>query len=177
MAPSCLRSHNARYIMLKWLFAQKVELTSNYHTRLHQIHLFCCIVVIVHRRLIGSALVQVMAWHQIGDKPLSEPWLTRFIYAHICGTRGRWVNRDPVFVLDKLQLKIRWLELSSPDHIPVNEWIPGKYTSIIVKTSGIFPLQSFRHYGSWMFLSTVLTCLVLAARSWAYFTNGKSVRI
>ena len=24
------------------------------------------------------ALVQVMAWHQIGDKPLSEPMLTQF---------------------------------------------------------------------------------------------------
>ena len=31
------------------------------------------------------ALVQIMAWHRIGAKPLSEPM-------HICGTRGRWVK-------------------------------------------------------------------------------------
>ena len=29
------------------------------------------------------ALVQVMAWHQIGDKPLSEPMLTQFNYAYM----------------------------------------------------------------------------------------------
>ena len=40
-----------------------------------------------------SALVWIMAWRQIGDKPLSEPKLTRFIDAYICGTRGRRVNR------------------------------------------------------------------------------------
>ena len=33
-----------------------------------------------------------MAWYRIGDKPLSEPMLTRFNDAHICSTRGRWVN-------------------------------------------------------------------------------------
>ena len=40
-----------------------------------------------------SALVQVLAWHQIGDKSLSEPMLTWFTDAFVlCGTRGRWVN-------------------------------------------------------------------------------------
>ena len=29
-----------------------------------------------------SALVQVMAWRRIGDKPLSEPMLTEFIDAY-----------------------------------------------------------------------------------------------
>ena len=33
-----------------------------------------------------------MAWYRIGDKPLSEPLLTWFTDAYICGTRGRWVN-------------------------------------------------------------------------------------
>ena len=40
------------------------------------------------------ALVQVMAWRRIGDKPLSEPMLTGSL-THICGTRGRWVNPLP----------------------------------------------------------------------------------
>ena len=30
-----------------------------------------------------AALVQVMAWHRTGDKPLSEPMLTRLIDAHM----------------------------------------------------------------------------------------------
>ena len=29
------------------------------------------------------SLVQVMAWHQIGNKPLSEPTLTRFTAAYM----------------------------------------------------------------------------------------------
>ena len=35
-----------------------------------------------------------MAWRQIGDKPSSEPTLTRLSDSlmHMCGTRWRWVN-------------------------------------------------------------------------------------
>ena len=41
-----------------------------------------------------SALVQVMAWRQTGDKPLSEQMLTQFTDAYTCiwSSRGRWVN-------------------------------------------------------------------------------------
>ena len=35
----------------------------------------------------NPALVYIMAWHRIGDKPLSEPMLTRF--ARICAALGR----------------------------------------------------------------------------------------
>ena len=37
------------------------------------------------------ALVQVMAWHRSGDKPLSEPIMVRLL-THICVTRPQWVN-------------------------------------------------------------------------------------
>ena len=40
----------------------------------------------------NAAMVEIMAWRRIGDRPLSEPMLTRFTDAYICGTRGRWVN-------------------------------------------------------------------------------------
>ena len=40
------------------------------------------------------ALVQVMAWCQIGDKPLSEPMWTQFTDACICDTRERWVKEN-----------------------------------------------------------------------------------
>ena len=37
------------------------------------------------------ALVQIMAWHQPGDKPLSEPMMVR-LPTHICVTRPQRVN-------------------------------------------------------------------------------------
>ena len=33
----------------------------------------------------NRALVQILSWRRIGDKPLSEPMLIRFIYAAIGG--------------------------------------------------------------------------------------------
>ena len=35
-------------------------------------------------------LVQTMAWHQPGDKPISEPMI--ILLMHICLTRAQWVN-------------------------------------------------------------------------------------
>ena len=37
------------------------------------------------------ALVQIMAWHRPGDKPLSEPMMVS-LPTHICVTRPQWVN-------------------------------------------------------------------------------------
>ena len=37
------------------------------------------------------ALVQIMAWHPPGDKPLSEPVMIK-LSTHICITRPQWVN-------------------------------------------------------------------------------------
>ena len=37
------------------------------------------------------ALVQIMAWHRSGDKPLSEPMMVS-ILTHICITRPQWVR-------------------------------------------------------------------------------------
>ena len=36
-------------------------------------------------------LVQIMAWHRLGHKPLSEPIMVRLL-SHICITRPQWVN-------------------------------------------------------------------------------------
>ena len=38
-----------------------------------------------------AALVQIMAWGQLGDKPLSEPVMVK-VLTHICVTRPEWVN-------------------------------------------------------------------------------------
>ena len=37
------------------------------------------------------ALVQVMAWHRPGDKPVSEPMMISLLM-HICVTRPQWVK-------------------------------------------------------------------------------------
>ena len=37
------------------------------------------------------ALVQIIAWHRSGDKPLSEPMMFS-LPTHICVTRPQWVN-------------------------------------------------------------------------------------
>ena len=37
------------------------------------------------------ALVQIMAWHRPGDKPLSEPMTVR-LPMHICITEPQWIN-------------------------------------------------------------------------------------
>ena len=39
-----------------------------------------------------SALVQVMAWRQPGNKPILNQWWARSL-THTCGTRGWWANR------------------------------------------------------------------------------------
>ena len=39
----------------------------------------------------NPALVQIMAWHRSGDKPLSEPMMFSLL-THICVTRPQWVN-------------------------------------------------------------------------------------
>ena len=37
------------------------------------------------------ALVQIMAWRRLGDKPLSEPMIFSLL-THVCVTRPQWVN-------------------------------------------------------------------------------------
>ena len=61
------------------------------------------------------ALVKIMAWHQPGDKPLSEPMMVR-LPTHICITRPQWV---------KLILWINILSLSCEIAL---RWIPHDLT-------------------------------------------------
>ena len=41
------------------------------------------------------ALVQIMAWHPSGHKPLSEPMMDSLL-THICVTRPQWVNQQGI---------------------------------------------------------------------------------
>ena len=47
------------------------------------------------------ALVQIMAWHQSADKPLSEPMMASVTAAYICITRPQWVSHSPLMWLTK----------------------------------------------------------------------------
>ena len=49
------------------------------------------------------ALVQLMAWRRTGDKPLSEPMLTRFTDAYM-RHKGRWVNREEMHLPNEVTL-------------------------------------------------------------------------
>ena len=39
------------------------------------------------------ALVQMMAWHRLGDKPLSESMMVNLL-THICIIRSQWVKKS-----------------------------------------------------------------------------------
>ena len=49
------------------------------------------------------ALVQIMAWHRPGDKPLSEPMMVS-LPTHICVARPQWVNEKTTYV----QIEVGW---------------------------------------------------------------------
>ena len=57
------------------------------------------------------ALVQIMAWRRLGDKPLSEPMLVCLL-THICVTRPQWVLTMPcwkIFIVTLLQRRWNWV--------------------------------------------------------------------
>ena len=68
----------------------------------------------------NPALVQIMAWCRLGDKPLSEPMLVSLL-SHICVARPQWVKT--VFGL------ISYIQQSVADSFWTEALQFGKYTS------------------------------------------------
>ena len=62
-----------------------------------------------------TALVQIMAWRRLGDKPLSEPMMVNLL-THICVTRPQWVNYKIFICYPYLVWVCTFFEL---------EWISG----------------------------------------------------
>ena len=58
------------------------------------------------------ALVQKMAWHRPGDKPLSEPMMVR-LPTHICVTWPRWVKT----LLHHIWIRIITWQIGSPTNL------------------------------------------------------------
>ena len=50
------------------------------------------------------SLVQIMAWRQPGDKPLSEPMMVR-LTTHICVTRPQWIKSKYKLTLLVLEME------------------------------------------------------------------------
>ena len=59
------------------------------------------------------ALVQIMAWHQPGDKPLSEPMMTRLL-THIRAPPPQWVNNMRDDFSDAIQILFKFHYSCSP---------------------------------------------------------------
>ena len=57
------------------------------------------------------ALVQVMAWHRPGDKPLSEPMMVSLL-THICITRPQWFNSLALGLISRIDI---WGRLNKKD--------------------------------------------------------------
>ena len=83
---------------------------TNYKLQIETDTLFyenCCDLIeiattnFVHGGLIGNkrALVQIMAWYQGGDKPLSEPTMARFTEAYMLhSTSVSWILFFPILI-------------------------------------------------------------------------------
>ena len=60
----------------------------------------------------SPALVQIMGWRRIGDKPLSEPMLTRFTHAYSAALGGDKLNHKHLQLL-VLTSTCQWLGAKS----------------------------------------------------------------
>ena len=63
------------------------------------------------------ALVQIMAWHFLCNKPLLEPMMVSLL-THICITRPQWVNRWTVWYWP-LTTQIPYPHLANPGFAPI----------------------------------------------------------
>ena len=82
------------------------------------------------------ALVQIMAWHRSGDKPLSEP-MTNILLRHICITRPQRVNTSgwPVGIWhNNIYVKTNSFHTWTTVSLVIGRWVEWKnsYTSNIV---------------------------------------------
>ena len=90
----------------------------------------CCILIKFSFKYVrkgpvdnNRALVQIMAWRQSGDKPLSEPMMIS-LPTHICVTRPQWVKPAVNFGLI-VYLKTAVLLSGVPDYFDCNKILSG----------------------------------------------------
>ena len=83
------------------------------------------------------ALVQIMAWRRLGDKPLYEPMMVSLL-THICVTRPQWVK--PIWKAGKWSPLINNHEVPSPTYFDdvIMESTQCVDRSILLWESGFF---------------------------------------
>ena len=84
-----------------------------------------------------SALVQIMAWRRLGNKPLSEPMMVSLL-THICVTRHQWVKVATSiaghFVKKKLRLACEMLVESNAGRKRIKIYISHSiFTTVMMK--------------------------------------------
>ena len=100
------------------------------------------------------SLVQIMAWHRPGDKPLSEPMMITLL-THICVTRPQWVKMQSLMNLDSTTCRYNtWQQAQC--------WLQSKACySFIFKFLSIPNILSMKWYHSkW---------LIRCCQTWWYF--------
>ena len=70
------------------------------------------------------ALVQIMAWHRPGNKPLSEQMMVSLLM-HICITQPQWVNHFPKMNFNQMQISYLATNI-----LEINQW------SVLFKCTG-----------------------------------------
>ena len=92
------------------------------------------------------ALVQIMAWRRLCDRPLSEPMIVR-LPTHIRATRPEWVNIP--FSSGLCELKVH---LKIPSSISPPSWYRGSHcltnkdiNKIVANVQTIFSHELFEH--------------------------------
>ena len=103
-------NHDNPYIILCliWILSQNIEPESicpSFRRRHFHIHYRQWVSTKISQKFVPKgpnnnilALFRIMAWHQLGDKPLSEPVVVSLL-THICVTRPQWVKLNQVCVI------------------------------------------------------------------------------
>ena len=103
-----------------------------------------------------SALVQIMAWHWLGNKPLSAPMMVRLLM-HICVTLPQWVN-DGNCRYTMSVIKGYW---TCDSLLEITDILVLKCGKIIFKKSNMFPV-------TWVNVRTPLQVVMLMLKhQWA----------
>ena len=82
----------------------------------------------------NPALVQIMAWHWSGDKPLSEPMMVSLL-THICVTRPQWVKGLSYTIIPINQYKtihrVYWIICPFANKVDICYWAYWKKIYVV----------------------------------------------
>ena len=126
-----------------------------------------------------------MAWRLIGDKPSSEPMLTRFAdaYMYICGTMGRWVDYALTYILMPHNICIYLIFMSQIVLYFLHSTVVlSFYINVVLRlsntlklTNTLRPFKNGWEFADWIFkkiLSNWLSPIMWFQFQWNVFLGG-----